>query len=253
MEHALASAIVLLGEMPRFTPAQWQRLCSDAGLKDCQAHLFLRDAQPNSPWVLTVDFEGALVDVEAFNVPLPMAHLEQALASEELLREVRRHTCRLEVRALPERCPRELAHELVARAAAAALRTTYALAWLQPGSGILLPAAPAAQLVREQSGGRVPVELFVQLRERPRPPTCLLDTLGLAAFDLNDLEIELDPEEAAEGKAFLSRLAASLIARETSLVELQAVEGPLGLRWRARLTRSAAPPYRAVLRFELAG
>jgi hypothetical protein len=251
----LAGATALLREVPRFTPGQWQRLFWDAGLKGSQVHLFVRDdAHPGSPWAMVLDTGDGLVDLEAFDRPVPSAQLEQAWGSEELFNEARGHLARIEVFAVAGRCPRQRACEVVARAAAAALRTTAGIAWLHPASGILLPAEPISRQIREAPPGRFPVDLYAKVRRWARPPLVLVDTVGLATFDQPDLEMEVDAAEADEAAAFLQQLAGDASLGLLRLDEqTPPIPGPLGVSWRGRLARATRSPLRAVMRLELGG
>jgi hypothetical protein len=249
----LAEAVALLTELPRFTPAQYQRLFEDAGLRGPKASLFLRSAHKYSPWSMVVESAGAMIDLEAFTSPLPASHLEQAAGADHLLKAARSHMARIELSALEGRCPKEQAHELVARVASGLLRTTYAIAWLHPPTGILMPAAPASAQVRESPRDQVPLELYATVRLSVRPPLVLVDTVGLADFDLADLELEVDEGDAEAARAFLLKLATDLASSRRGLKEGEPIEGPLGVCWKPRVAMSSAPPNRAVMRLQLAG
>lgn len=241
-------------EVPRFTPALWQRLFWDAGLARCTVHLYLRDdAYPGSPWAMVVDTGGGLIDLEAFSLPLPSSRLAEVSAEGPLLDEARAHQARIEAFAVEGRCPKPSAHELVARAAAAALRTTSAIAWLQPAAGILQPAADCARRVREARAGESPVDLWVTIRSAVRTPTAIVDSLGLATFDHPDVELEVDLEDEPQARAFLLTLAGELSRGRRGLKEGFPIPGPLGLRWRAVLATSRQAPFRAVFRLGIAG
>ncbi len=250
----LAGAVALMRGVPRFTPALWQRLFWDAGLARCTVHLFLRDdAHPGSPWAMVVDTGGGLIDLEAFSVPGPPSRLAEVSAEGALLDEARAHQARIEVFAVEGRCPKGSAHELVARAAAAALRTTSAIAWLQPAAGILLPAADSARRVRETRAGEFPVDLWVTLRSAVHAPTAIVDTFGLATFDAPDVELEVDVEDEPQARAFLLTLASELSCGRRVLREGVPIPGPLGLQWSGVLATSRQAPLRAVLRLRIAG
>lgn len=130
----LVEVAALVTEVPRFTPAQWQRLFWDAGLKGATVHLFLRESIPDWPqatgaWNMVVDTGDGMVDLEAIRTPLPSARFLDATAKgaeseEALLAAATAHGARIEIAAIQGRCPPSRAHELVARAAAGVLRTT---------------------------------------------------------------------------------------------------------------------------------